>query len=63
MAYTSPRYAIGTELPVFYQPAKPTEARIATFLDNWLGASIAGAIGLISLVVGFLVRGSRSAPG
>jgi hypothetical protein len=60
MAYTSQRYPLGAELPVVYQPAEPTKARIATFMDNWLGAAIAGGVGVISLLAGLLVRRSRS---
>src|SRR5688572_22391953 len=33
LAYTSQRYPIGAELPVVYRPERPTEARIATFMD------------------------------
>ncbi len=39
-------------------PAKPTEARIALFTDNWLGASIAAVIGVVGLAGGLLVRRS-----
>ena len=39
-----------------YKVAKPTEARIALFTDNWLGASIAAVIGLVGLAGGLLVR-------
>lgn len=60
MAYTSRRYALGTELPVLYRPERPTEARLATFVDNWLGATIAAAVGLVSLLAGWLVRRNSS---
>lgn len=56
MDYTSPRIPVGTEVPVQYQPADPMKIRIATFFDNWLGATIATVIGLISMAGGFLVR-------
>jgi hypothetical protein len=58
LATGSPRHAVGTQVPVVYAAAKPTEARLATFTDNWLGASIAAAVGLVGLVGGFLVRRS-----
>ena len=38
--------------------AKPTEARVALFIDNWLGACIAAVVGLVGLAGGFLVRRS-----
>lgn len=60
MAYTSRRYALGTELPVVYRQERPTEARLATFVDNWLGASIAAGVGIVSLVAGWLVRRNPS---
>jgi hypothetical protein len=34
------------------------KVRIATFFDNWLGASIAAGVGLVSMVGGILVRRS-----
>jgi len=37
----SQRFAIGTQVPMVYKIAKPTEARIALFTDNWLGACVA----------------------
>ena len=41
LAAASQRFEVGTQVPVVYRPAKPTEARIALFTDNWLGAGIA----------------------
>jgi hypothetical protein len=62
MAYTSRRYAEGAELPVLFQDGEPGKARIATFFDNWLGATIAVMVGLLSIAGGILVRrGSRAA--
>ena len=58
LSASSQRFAIGTQVPVVYRAAKPTEARIATFTDNWLGASLAAVIGLVGLAGGFLVRRS-----
>ncbi len=52
----SKRFAEGTRVPMVYKVSKPTEARIALFTDNWLGASIAAVIGLVGLAGGFLVR-------
>ena len=58
MDYTSQRIPVGTEVPVQYQPAEPMKIRIATFFDNWLGATIAAGVGLVSMVGGLLVRRS-----
>jgi len=58
MAATSKRFEIGTQVPVVYKVAKPIDARLATFTDNWLGACIAAVIGLIGMGGGFFVRRS-----
>jgi len=58
LAAAAKRFEIGTQVPVVYQPAKPTEARVALFTDNWLGASIAVVIGVAGLAGGLLVRRS-----
>jgi hypothetical protein len=55
-ATTSKRFAIGDPVPLVYKIAKPTEARIALFTDNWLGPCIATIIGLLGFVGGLLVR-------
>jgi hypothetical protein len=46
LAAGSRRFEVGAQVPVVYRPAKPTEARIALFTDNWLGASLAALIGV-----------------
>lgn len=56
MAAGSKRFAEGTQVPMVYKTSKPTEARIALFTDNWLGASVAAVIGLAGMAGGFLVR-------
>jgi hypothetical protein len=62
LAYTGKRYPVGARLPVLYQEGTPGKARIATFFDNWLGATVAGVVGLLSLAGGLLVRrGHRAA--
>jgi len=53
---TSRRFEVGTQLPVVYKLAKPTDARLATFTDSWLGACIAAVIGLLGAAGGYLVR-------
>lgn len=52
----SRRFAIGTQVPVIYPFGLAQQARISTFTDNWLGATIAGALGLLALVAGVFVR-------
>lgn len=58
LAAGSKRFELGTQVPVVYRPARPTEARIALFTDNWLGASLAAIIGAVGLAGGLLVRRS-----
>ena len=53
---TSQRFPIGTQIPMVYKTREPTNARIATFTDNWLGATIALVIGLVGIAGGVLVR-------
>ena len=43
-------------MPLNYKVAKPTEARIALFTDNWLGPCIAAIIGVLGFAGGILVR-------
>jgi Protein of unknown function (DUF3592) len=57
-ATPSRRFTVGEKVPLTYKIAKPDEARIALFFDNWLGPSIALVIGLVGLAAGFLVRRS-----
>lgn len=52
----SKRFEIGTEVPVVYPFGMPQQGRISTFTDNWLGATIAGVIGLVALVAGVFIR-------
>ena len=56
MDYTSQRIPVGTEVPVSYQESDTTKMRIATFFDNWLGASVAGVVGLLTFIGGVFVR-------
>lgn len=52
------RFAIGTRVPVVYKVSNPTDARLALFTDNWLGACVAALMGLAGMVGGYLVRRS-----
>jgi hypothetical protein len=56
MSSGSKRFEIGTEVPVVYPFGLPQQGRISTFTDNWLGATIAGVVGLLSLVAGVFIR-------
>jgi len=53
---SSKRFAIDSQVPVQYPFGEPLKARIATFTDFWLGATIAGVVGLLALIAGVFVR-------
>jgi hypothetical protein len=53
---TSKRFALGAEVPVVYPRLDPTKARLDTYVDNWMGATIAGVVGLVSLIAGIFIR-------
>jgi hypothetical protein len=55
---TTRRFAIGQQVPVVYKATKPMEARVALFVDNWIGPTIAVVVGLAGIVGGILVRRS-----
>jgi hypothetical protein len=54
----TPRFAIGSTVPMLYRLETPNEARVALFVDNWLGPCVAALVGLTGLAGGFLVRRS-----
>ena len=56
MAYTSQRIPVGSEVPVMYKEADTMKMRVATFFDNWLGASVAAGVGLVCVAGGILMR-------
>lgn len=56
MAGMSRRFAIGEKVPMVYDPREPMHARVALFMDNWLGPLIATIVGVVGLAGGFLVR-------
>lgn len=56
MAGMSKRFAIGEKVPMVYDPREPMRARVALFMDNWLGPLIASIVGVVGLAGGFLVR-------
>jgi hypothetical protein len=54
------RFAVGTVVPVRYLHDDPAQARIALFVDNWLGAVIALVLGTVAGLAAFLlVRTSK----
>jgi Protein of unknown function (DUF3592) len=55
-AATTRRFEVGGTVPLIYKVAKPTEARIALFMDNWLGPCLAIAVGVLGFAGGLLVR-------
>ena len=56
MAGASRRFEIGEKVPMVYDPREPMHARVALFVDNWLGPLIATIVGGVGLAGGFLVR-------
>ena len=55
---TAKRFPIGAKIPMLYRVQRPNEARVALFIDNWLGPSIAMLVGLTGIAGGMLVRRS-----
>jgi hypothetical protein len=54
------RFAEGAVVPVRYLADNPSEARVALFVDNWLGATVAFVLGTIAGISAFfLVRSAK----
>jgi hypothetical protein len=57
---TPPRYKEGDSVAVLYDPAKPEDVRIHSFLNVWVAPLVLGALGVILTLVGagltFLLR-------
>src|SRR4051812_35169272 len=51
----SKRFAVGAAGPVVYPFGMPTQPRISTFTDHWLGATIAAIAGLWGLIAGIFI--------
>jgi hypothetical protein len=56
------RYDIGDAVDVLYDPKNPQDARIDRFADLWLGAIIAGALGLFFGGIAWLIWIGRNTP-
>lgn len=50
------RFAVGAQVPVQYPFGQPMKARIATFTDFWLGATVAAVVGVLALIAGVFIR-------
>ncbi len=60
MSATGKRFADGAVVPVRYRASQPSDARIALFVDNWLGAVVALVLGAIAaLGAWLLVRSAK----
>jgi len=47
VASNPPKYAIGDKVPLIYDPAKPSRAKIDSFSDQWLATGLFGGFGLV----------------
>ena len=53
---TTERFAIGEKIPIVYPVSNPQKARVALFVDNWLGASVSLGVGVLALIAGIFIR-------
>lgn len=56
LATTTERFAIGAKIPIVYPVATPQKARVALFVDNWLGASVSLGVGVLAFLAGIFIR-------
>lgn len=56
LATTTERFAIGEKIPIVYPISNPQKARVALFVDNWLGASVSLGVGVLALIAGIFIR-------
>jgi len=56
LATTTERFAIGSTIPIVYPIANPQKARVALFVDNWLGASVSLGVGVLAFLAGTFIR-------
>jgi len=50
VASQPPKYAVGDKVPLLYDPAKPSRAKIDSFSDQWLVTGLLGGFGLLFLL-------------
>jgi hypothetical protein len=50
-----PAYKVGDTVPVLYQPDKPDNAEIDSFLEVWLFPAMLAGFGCIDLVIGIVL--------
>ena len=55
-------YDIGDGVDVLYDPKDPRDARIDSFRGLWLGAAIAGSLGLFFAGIAWLIWIGRNTP-
>jgi hypothetical protein len=56
LATTTERFAIGARIPIVYPVSDPQKARVALFVDNWLGASVSLGVGVLAFLAGTFIR-------
>ncbi len=56
LATTTERFAVGSTIPIVYPVATPQKARVALFVDNWLGASVSLGVGVLAFLAGMFIR-------
>ena len=56
LATTTERFAIGAQVPIVYPIATPQKARVALFVDNWLGPSVSLGVGVLAFLGGMFIR-------
>jgi hypothetical protein len=56
LATTTERFAIGSQIPIVYPVANPQKARVALFVDNWLGPSVSLGVGVLAFLGGMFIR-------
>jgi hypothetical protein len=49
---TPPRYKEGDSVVILYDPAKPEDVRIHSFLNVWIAPLVLGLLGVILTLVG-----------
>ena len=50
-----PAFAVGEWVNLYYDPQNPSDARIDSFSQNWVGSLIVGGIGLVFLLIGIAI--------